>query len=247
MSIARVAAVAALLAGGLTACSTETTLTIRAEGANAEGQTVPLSNVTLDIIPYDIDELYAELEAETQPGTPPPSDTLSVLARQYQDICTAYRATGDSIEAVRQRATQVARSSGETSPEYRSAFEQYQALVAREQSRFDQCQQVTDRYTDVRNAYRDARRTWEEQAWPEASFTLAESTRIGQLTVQRVETDNQGAAMLTVPNGTWWILGTAPVPGSISQQYRWNVQIEAAGGEQSLALTGENAQLEPVF
>jgi len=240
-------AVLALFVGGLAACSTETALSIRAQGENAEGETVPLSNVTLDIIPYDIDELYEELEAETQPGTPPVADTLAVLARQYQEVCTAYRATGDSIETVRQRATEVARSAGETSPEYRSAFEQYQALVGRERSRFDQCQDVTDRYTDVRNSYRDTRRAWEEQAWPEASFSAAESARMGQFEALRVETDNQGAASITVPNGTWWILGTAPVPGSISQQYRWNLEITAAGGEQAIELSSQNAELEPVF
>ncbi len=241
------AAALALFAGALAACSTETTFTIRAQGESAQGETVPLSNVTLDIVPYDIDELYQELESRTQPGTPPAADTLSVLARQYQEICTAYRSTGDSIETVRQRATQVAQSSGQTSPEYRAAFEQYQALVAREKSRFDQCQAVTDHYTDVRNAYRESRRAWEEEAWPEASFTEAESTRIGNLEVQRVETDADGSAMVTVPNGAWWILGTAPVPGSISQQYRWNVKVEAAGGEQTVSLTSENAELEPVF
>lgn len=240
-------AVAVLLVGLVAACSTETTLTMRAQGENAEGETVPLSNVTLDIVPYDIDQLYEELESGSQPGTPPPADTLGVLARQYQEICTAYRATGDSIEAVRERATQIARSEGETSPAYRQAFEQYQALVGRERSRFEQCQQVTDRYTAVRNAYREERRAWEERAWPAEQFAAAESTRIGELPVQRVETDPNGAATVTVPNGTWWILGTAPVPGSISQQYRWNLRVEATGGEQAVELTSENAELEPVF
>ena len=247
MGKARVAAIAAFFASGLAACSTETTLTLRAQGENAEGQTVPLSNVTLDVIPYDIDELYSELESESRPGTPPAADTLSVLARQYQEVCTAYRATGDSIEAVRERATQIARSEGEVAPAYKQAFEQYQALVGREKSRFDQCQAVTDHYTDVRNAYREARRGWEEEAWPEEGFSMAESLRIGNLPVQRIETDADGTASLTIPNGTWWILGTAPVPGSISQQYRWNVTIEAAGGEQTIELTSENAELVPVF
>ena len=39
----------------------------------------------------------------------------------------------------------------------------------------------------------------------------------------------------------------APVPGSISQQYRWNHPIEAGGGEMTIELTSENAELEPVF
>jgi hypothetical protein len=244
---ARLTATLAFFAGGLVACSTETTVTIRAQGENAAGETVPLSNVTLDLVPFDIDDIYQELEAETQPGTPPAADTLSVLAAQYQEVCTAYRSTGDSIEAVRQRATQVARTSGETSPEYRAAFDQYQALVGRERSRFDQCQGITDDYTAVRNEYREARRAWEERAWPEASFVAAESARIGELTVQRVETDAEGVAVVTIPNGTWWVLGTAPIPGSISQQYRWNVQVEAAGGEQTIDLTSENAELQPVY
>lgn len=247
MRIARLAAIAAFFGGGLVACSTETTLTIRAQGENAAGETVPLSNVTLDLVPFDIDEIYQELEAQTQPGTPPPADTLSVLAAQYQEICTAYRSTGDSIEAVRQRATQVARTSGETSPEYRAAFEQYQALVGRERARFDQCQEITDRHTAVREEYREARRAWEERAWPEASFAQAESARIGELDVPRVETDRQGTAVVTIPNGTWWVLGTAPIPGSVSQQYRWNVQIDASGGEQTIDLTSENAELQPVY
>jgi hypothetical protein len=138
----RRAATAALLTGVLSSCSTETTLTIRAQGENAEGETVPLSNVTLEIIPYDIDQVYEELEADSLPGPAPQADTLRV---------------------------------------------------------------------------------------------------------QRVDTDQDGMASLTVPNGTWWILGTAPVPGSISQRYRWNERIEAVGGEQTVELTSENARLEPLF
>lgn len=247
MGKARVAAIATVLAGGLAACSTETTLTIRAQGENTEGQTVPLSNVALEIIPYDIDVLYEELEQQSRPGIPPPIDTLSMLARQYQEICTAYRSTGDSIETVRQQAIEIARNEGETSEAYEQAFEQYQALLAREKERFDECQELTDRYTEERNIYREARRGWEQRAWPEEAFGRAESLRVGGLPIQRLETDADGMATLTVPNGTWWILGTAPVPGSISQRYRWNERIETGGGEQIVELTSENATLEPVF
>jgi hypothetical protein len=235
---------AALLVSLSAACSTETDLTIRAQGENAEGETVPLSNVRLDVIPYDIDELYEELESETQPGTEPSADSIRQLSQRYQDSCAAYRATSDSIEVVQQRATAI---TDRTSPEYNQAFEEYQTLVTRERERFDECQSITDRYTQVRNEYREARRAWEEQAWPEERFTAAEAARIGEQPVQAVETAAQGTATVTVPNGTWWLLGTAPVPGSISQQYRWNVMIEASGGEQTIELTSENAELEPVF
>jgi len=235
---------AAFLVGVSAACSTETDLTIQAQGENAEGETVPLSNVRLDIIPYDIDELYDELETGSQPGPEPSADSIRELSQRYQDLCASYRATSDSIEVVQQRATAI---TDRTSPEYNQVFEEYQALVARERQRFDECQSITDGYTDVRNEYRDQRRAWEERAWPEEQFTAAEDERIGDQPVQTVETGPEGSATVTVPNGTWWILGTAPVPGSISQQYRWNVQVEAEGGEQTLPLTSENAELEPVF
>ena len=62
-----------------------------------------------------------------------------------------------------------------------------------------------------------------------------------------METGADGTATVTVPNGRWWILGTAPVPGSISQQYRWNQVVDAGGGEMTVELTSENAELEPVF
>ena len=55
------------------ACSTETELTIRAVGRSAEDEPVPLSGVQLDILPYDIDSLYATLEAGSNPGPPPAS------------------------------------------------------------------------------------------------------------------------------------------------------------------------------
>ena len=75
-----------LLVGLTAACSTETDLTITAHGESAEGETVPLSNVRLDILPYDIDELYGELEAETQPGPEPSADTIRQLSQRYQDV-----------------------------------------------------------------------------------------------------------------------------------------------------------------
>lgn len=241
------AVVAAALLVGTAACSTETDLTIRVEGESAEGETVPLANVQLDVIPYDIDELYTELEAETEPGPAPAADSLRALAQTYQDACTAYRATGDSIEVVREQATEIQRREGQTSDAYRRAFEQYQSLVARERDRYARCQEVTDIYTDVRNEYRGARQAWEEAAWPPEEFAEAESLRMGERPVQTVETNQEGVTRVTVPNGTWWLLGTAPVPGSISQQYRWNVRVDAGGGEQTVELTSENAELQPVF
>ena len=242
--IVRQAFAAVLLALAAAACSTETQLTIAAQGQNAEGETVPLSNVSLDILPYDIDRLYEELEGRTQPGEPPAADSIRMLSQAYQDVCTAYRMTGDSIEVVQQRATAI---SDQASEEYRQVFQQYQTLVAREEQRFERCQEVTDIYTGVRNEYREERGSWEERAWPAGEFAAAESVLIGDLPVQRVETGPEGRASVTVPNGTWWVLGTSPVPGSISQQYRWNVAVEAQGGQDTVRLTGENAMLEPVF
>lgn len=236
--------VLAALAVAVAACSTETDLTVMAQGENAEGQVVPLANVKLDVIPYDIDELYKELEAQTNPGPPPVADSLKTLARTYQEACTSYRATSDSIEGVRQQATAI---SDQTSPEYKQVFQEYQALVQREKDRFQQCQDVTDTYTGVRNAYREKRQSWEQKAWPPDMFAHAESLKIGEKHVQEIETDKNGAATVTVPNGTWWVLGTGPVPGSISQQYRWNVQVDAGGGKDTLQLNGQNAELEPVF
>lgn len=243
----RTAVLAALAVAMAAACSSETDLTIMAQGENAQGETVPLSNVQFDVIPYDIDQLYEELEAETQPGEPPAADSLRGLAGTYQSACASYRATSDSIEMVRQRATDIQRAEGEASDAYRAAFAEYQALVQREEQRFDRCQQVTDAYTDVRNEYREERNAWEEQAWPADRFAAAESLKVGQQPIQTIETGPEGTASVTVPGGEWWILGTAPVPGSISQQYRWNVAVTAEGGSDTVRLTGENAELEPVF
>lgn len=244
MGVVRSSLVLTLSLGALVACSTETQLTLDARGENAEGETVPLSNVSLDILPYDIDELYAELEGQSQPGEPPSADAIRQLSQQYQDACSSYRATSDSIEGVQARASAI---SDRTSDEYRQAFEAYQALVAREKQRFDSCQNITDRYTGVRDEYRETRRAWEERAWPEDAFAAAEASRVGEKPLQVVETDPDGQATVTVPNGSWWILGDAPVPGSISQRYRWNLRVEAEGGEQAVQLTGENASLEPVY
>ena len=132
MGTARWILVAGLVAGVSSACSTETNLTVTARGESAEGETVPLSNVVLDVLPYDIDELYGELEAETQPGAEPSADSIRLLSQRYQDACAAYRSTGDSIEIVQRRATAI---TDRTSPEYNAAFEEYQALVARERQR----------------------------------------------------------------------------------------------------------------
>ncbi|HKY60393.1 MAG TPA: hypothetical protein VJP59_05220 [Gemmatimonadota bacterium] len=247
MGILRGALAAAIALMTAVACSTETELTIRAVGQNAEGEAVPLSGVQLDILPYDIDSLYAVLEVGSNPGPPPSADSIRGLAQVYQDACASYRVTGDSIEAVRQQATEIANREGQTSDAYRAAFERYQALVAREEQRFDACQNVTDDYTSERNAYREARSEWEERAWPEEAFVQQESLLVAERPIQRVETDPQGTATVTVPNGTWWVLGDAPVPGSISQEYRWNERIEAGGGALTVQLSPETADLEPVF
>ena len=247
MGILRGALAAAIALVTGVACSTETELTIRAVGQGAEDEPVPLSGVQLDILPYDIDSLYAALEAGSNPGPPPSADSIRDLAQVYQDACASYRVTGDSIEAARQESTEIANREGQTSDAYRAAFERYQALVAREEERFEACQAVTDDYTAVRNAYREARSEWESRAWPEEAFVRQESLLVGEQPIHRVETDPQGVAAVTVRNGTWWVLGDAPVPGSISQKYQWNERIEAEGGELAVELSPETADLDPVF
>lgn len=247
MGILRVALAAAIALVTGAACSSETELTIRAVGQSAEDERVPLSRVQLDILPYDIDSLYATLEAGSHPGPPPSADSIRGLAQVYQDACASYRLTGDSIEAVRQQATEIANREGQTSDAYRATFDRYQALVARREERFEACQNVTDDYTSVRNAYREARSEWESRAWPEEAFVRQESLLVGERPIQRVETDPEGVAAVTVPNGTWWVFGDAPVPGSISQEYRWNERIEADGGAMTVELTPETANLDPVF
>jgi hypothetical protein len=242
--VAAIRQAAVLMIGAVVACSTEAELTITTRGENTEGETVPLPNVALDILPYDIDRLYAELEARTEPGPPPMADSIRALSQTYQDVCTAYRATGDSMEAAQERATAI---SDHASDEYRRVLEERQALAGREEERSDRCQEITQTYTAVRNEYREARRAWEERAWPADEFAAAESLRIGDLPVQRVETNEEGTAIVTVPNGRWWVLGTSPVPGSISQQYRWNVEVTVEGIQDTVRLASENAMLEPIF
>ena len=69
---------------------------------------------------------------------------------------------------------------------------------------------------------------------------------MGDLRAQRIETDESGAAAVTVPNGSWWLLADAPVPGSTSQKYRWNLRVDGAGGPQTVDLSSDNATLEPL-
>jgi hypothetical protein len=247
VAILRGALAAAIALGTGVACNTETELTIRAVGQDAEDGPVPLSGVHLDILPYDIDSLYATLEAGSNPGPPPPEDSIRGLARLYHDACSSYRVTRDSIEVARRAASETADREGQASDAYRSAFERYQALKAREEVRFEACQAVTDDYTTVRSAYREARSEWESRAWPEEAFLHEESLLVGEHPIRRVETDTEGVAAVTVPNGTWWILGDAPVPGSISQEYRWNERIEADGGVLAVELSPETADIDPVF
>jgi hypothetical protein len=232
------------LAASMTAaCSTETVLTIETEGPNAQGQTVAYTNVKLDFIPYDIDGLYAELEQQTNPGPAPSPGELGSLTQQYQGACDSYGATSDSIQMVQERASQI---TDRASAEFRQVFNLFEALKDRREQRLAQCEQLTNQLTGMLEAYQEGRRAWEEQAWPEDAFIALESERMGGLRAQQIDTDDMGGASVTVPNGDWWILATYPIPGSISQQYRWNIRVEAAGGQDTVRLTPDNAEVVPM-
>lgn len=222
------------------------------------GQSIPLPEVPIQLLPYDRDAIFDSLEAAYGTPEPPiPPDLIAqrqqiVAAQQEQtELETRLQSLQDSLRVVSERTQQMQEQNLLDTPEYREVFETFSRLdrevesvkqaVDSAQARVTALQQATIARADSLRAVRDA---WADEAFRD--FQQVADAKIEQRGVEPVAdtTNADGIAVFEVPEGQWWVYGRYALP---YEELYWNEPIEVTGDSIHIELNEENAERRPVL
>lgn len=233
----------------------EVVVTIEIEVPNPEGEgmvTRPLSDVEVQLIPFDRDAVFDSLAVEY--GTPEPDVPQDLIERreavqqaqqEWDDATREWSTIRDTLQKLTGAMEQFSRGEAR----YVALFQEWQdwesqlgdAESARERTFavFDSLQQGTIRESDSVRILQD---NWADDAFVDVATVFSEKQRVSGLDWVVDTTDASGVARgnLMVKPGTYWVHARYELPYT---ELYWNEMIEVEGGEpMTVTLTRANAE-----
>lgn len=249
--------VAALGTLALAACGPgEAVVTAEIEVANPEGQGMvsrPLTDMQVDLLPYDRDEVFDSLEAAFDEPEPEIPDTLlaareevAEAQREWREAEARWNTLRDTLQSLSNEMEQY--NPGEA--RYRELFNQFQDLEGELNTIEDQMEENFQRFDSLQQgiiaqseAIRAERADWADRAFADALEVI--EARIDEAGREPVidTTDASGMVQFSAPPGEWWVHARTELPYS---ELYWNVPITIERGEPTeVRLTRENAEERP--
>lgn len=244
----------ALLLGAAACGPAEVVVTVEIEVPNPEGEgTVvrPLSDVEVQLIPFDRDAVFDSLTNEY--GTPEPEvpqdlierrDAVQQAQAEWDDATREWQTIRDTLQKLSNAMDQYSRGEAR----YVTLFNEWQDWEARlsdaETEReetftvFDSLQQGTIRESDSIRILQD---NWADDAFADVTTVFAEKHRVTGLDWVVDTTDASGVARgnLMVKPGDYWVHARYELPYT---ELYWNLPITVERGEPvTVRLTRENA------
>lgn len=211
--------------------------------AEAEGQSVPVTDLPVTFVPYDRDSIFAVLAANAPEPEPEVDPELVAAAEEVTQLQTTWRSTEDAWANARDSLQQLSERLQGMDPrsrEYRQLYDQFGGLEGRVNrldrdnkaafAAFDSLQQATQRRADSMRAVIEA---WEDVAFVDYLDVVAEVEEARGATAIEDTTDAEGFATQTLPGQPWYV--TTRLPTQFGDLY-WNVLIDPAGPD-TLRLT----------
>jgi hypothetical protein len=217
------------------------------------GAGTTMANLPIQLVPYDRDEMFDELEAAYPVPQPPIPQELLALEQQitqaqeeWQRAESRWMSVRDSLQRLSTRMQGMNRASGQ----YVAAFRDFQALEGEETTLRRQSEQAFQRFTGLQQQYtaqadeiRVARENWADEAFARVDSAIAVRLERTRREIVHDTTGTDGVTRVRVPAGTWWVHARFDMPYS---ELYWNVPVEVPRGEQvQIQLTRENAQVRP--
>jgi hypothetical protein len=232
------------------------TVEIEIPDPDSEGTiNAPLSDLVIEIAPYDRDLIFDSLEAAFP--TPEPEVPADLLAAQ-EEIAAAeseWRQAEDTWASGRDRLIQITQEMEGLNPaesRYLELYREFQALEGRVNSAERQKDRAFETYTGLQEGFivrKDSMDIIKEQ-WANEAFAsfwdvaLAKQDQAGFEMVMDT-TDAQGMALVDLPPGEWWV--HTRYMEAWSELY-WNQRITVERGDPiPLRLTRENAEVRPIL
>jgi hypothetical protein len=232
------------------------TVEIEIPDPDSEGTIIaPLSDLELEITPYDRDLIFDSLEAAFP--TPEPEVPADLLAAQ-EEIAAAeseWRQAEDTWASGRDRLLQITQEMEGLNPaesRYLELYREFQALEGRVNSAERQKDRAFETYTSLQEGFLVRKDSMEiiKGQWAGEAFAsywdvaMAKEAETG-LEMVRDTTDAQGMALVELPPGQWWV--HTRYMEAWSELY-WNQPITVERGDPiQLRLTRENAEIRPIL
>ncbi len=223
-------------------------------GGEGEGP-VPVSDLEVQLLPYDRDAVFDSLAAEAAEAEPQfPADLLAardevVAAQQeWRDAELEWQTLRDTAQTISQAMEGLNRSERA----YRELFQQFgdmeralaQAERRQEQAfqRFQSMQAETMAGIEAVNVMRDE--------WADEAFAAFDSVRVRLIDETGLApafdtTGAEGSVQFVVPPGRYWVHARQRRP---YDEYYWNLEVTARRETPvELTLDADNAEMRPVY
>ena len=230
------------------------TAEIETQGAEGEGSaTRALSDLEVQLLPYDRDQIFDSLEAAYSEPEPPIPDSLiaareevAEAQREWRQAEARWNTLRDTLQSISEAMEQYSR--GES--RYVQLFNQFQDMEDELSNVESEMNQAFERFDSLQQgiisqseAVRAQRQEWADNAFADA-FQVIEA-RIDQAGREPVidTTDASGTVTFQAPPGEWWVHTRYELPYS---ELYWNVPITITRDEPTeVRLTRENAEERP--
>lgn len=238
---------------GTTACEQgEVAVVAQLVNEDAAGvqDTVPMQDMPVRLLPYDRDAIFDSLSAafsEPEPAIPDSilaiQDQIADAQARWQTAETSWQQVRDSLQQISQRLQSISRGSAE----YRLLFNDFSDLEPRESQLNRQREQAFQEFTQLQSRLsassqeiRARRMQWADEAFASVDSIIEARLETLGLEEHSDTTNAAGVAQFTVKPGQWWVYARFELPYN---ELYWNMPVEITGGDQTIPLNRENAQV----
>lgn len=256
----RVLSAAAVL--GLAACSSgEVTVFVELDfpDPSQEGamRTQALSELEVELIPFDRDAVFDSLQAAASTPEPPiPVDILeaqdSVAAAQarWQQLETRWGALRDQLQTINAELEQYSpaeRRYRELFTQFNETEDQYNRIDRQKVGAFDYFDSLQTANLAAAEEIKIQRENWADDVFAEVGDVFDAKMQAAGREIVTDTTDTQGMThnLVGLRGGAWWVHARYPLP--FTELY-WNVLLEVVPGEPlEVRLNRGNALERPVL
>ncbi len=219
------------------------------------GESVGVSDVEVQLLPYDRDQVFdslAEASPTPEPQVPPDlmavQEEIAVAQRTWRDAETRWNTLREELQRLNDRMEGLNRATREYRQlfsEHRSRYGEYEQLERRVGSLFDTFQSLQAAAVDRLDSMSVARSNWSDEAFQDVDLVIAAKIAESGLDVHADTTAAEGWAAFEASPGAYWVYARHELP---NEEWYWNVMLQIARGDPvELRLSRENAEVRPIF
>jgi hypothetical protein len=215
--------------------------------------TRPIADTEIQVLPFNRDAVFDSLTdafGSPEPAIPPDllaaQEEISEAQRVWRAAEAAWGAGRDRL----QRITDEMEGLNRGEARYNQLYQEFQDVdlqVARAERTKDQ---AFEAFTDLQEGYiqradsmRLVRDQWADDAFADAFDIFAMKLRESGREIVVDTTNAEGAALMDVPPGQWWVYARYELP--FSELY-WNIPVTVERGDPlQVRLTRETAEIRP--